>query len=234
MFSVIIPTRHNVSAFSRLLDSIAAQSAQIIISDSGFDIGLLGAGLSVGGNLALGREGRGWQLARGAEMANMLAQSKMCGGQDHWMLFLHADSHLVDGWKEVISAHINDHPEKAAYFRFRLDDGGLWPRFIECGVALRCAIFGLPYGDQGLLIRQDMYERLGGYPDWVLFEDVALIRALGRKNLRALPCPLVTDASKYKNEGYMRRSLRNIVLLLKFLCGVSPKRLSASYKKRDI
>ncbi len=246
MLSIIIPTRHKAAGLKLLLADISPyykgtdsvqdnpkNNGHIILSDSGFDKATLEDALGAGCNLALGCCGRGWQLARGAKLAMMMAKSNDYKAQEHWMLFLHADSQLPQNWDASVRAHMQDHPDKAAYFQFKLNDEGFWPRLFERGVAQRCKLFGLPYGDQGLLIRQDLYERAGGYPQWELFEDVALVRAISRKNLQPLSGQLVTDAYKYKKDGYVRRSFKNMALLLKFLCGVSPERLSASYLKRD-
>ncbi|NIQ53692.1 MAG: glycosyl transferase family 2, partial [Gammaproteobacteria bacterium] len=55
---------------------------------------------------------------------------------------------------------------------FRLDGHGAFHRFIELGQALRERWLGLVYGDQGLLVSRSLYDRVGGYPDWPLMEDV--------------------------------------------------------------
>ena len=58
--------------------------------------------------------GRGRQLAAGAEQAN-----------GDWLLFLHADTTLEQGWKRAVDEYIADpaNQSRAAAFRFALDDG---------------------------------------------------------------------------------------------------------------
>src|SRR5690606_8582423 len=69
----------------------------------------------------------------------------------------------------------------AACFRLRLADASLGARIIERGVALRTAWLGLPYGDQGLVISRQCYDRLGGFAPLPLMEDVDLVRRLCRR-----------------------------------------------------
>ena len=99
-----------------------------------------------GAELIRAPRGRGTQMAAGAAAA-----------RGKWLLFLHSDTVLQSGWEQEVATYI-EHMElgerrhSAAAFRFALDDFGIMPRFLESLVGLRCFIFKLPYGDQGLLI----------------------------------------------------------------------------------
>ena len=120
-----------------------------------------------------------------------------------WILFLHADTVLEEGWYRDAATHISeaekyDDAKRAAAFRFALDDSGWSPRLIEAGVALRCWLFALPYGDQGLLISRPLYDDIGGYREATLFEDVDIVRRLGRRRLRLLKPCAVTSAARYR------------------------------------
>jgi hypothetical protein len=63
-----------------------------------------------------------------------------------------------------------------------------------------------------------------------LMEDVALARALGRRRLAPLPHRAVTSARRYRRDGYLRRSLGNLWLLLRYFLGAPPERLDAAYR----
>ena len=103
-------------------------------------------------------------------------------------------------------------------------------RILEALVRIRCKVFGLPYGDQGLLISKALYDAVGGYPDIPLFEDVALIRALGKRRIRRLGLPLTTSADKYERGGFYRRGWRNFRLLRRYLKGEAPEELLKAYR----
>lgn len=223
MFSVVIPTLNSSQALEALLTQLSSAADDIVITDGGSGDESLLMAVRGKSRIAIGGGGRGGQLARGA------LWSKAQEPQD-WLLFLHADSVLPEGWERAVKRHMESNGEKAAYFKFKLDDRGFWPRFVELTVALRCWALALPYGDQGMLIRKDLYGSIGGYPDWPLFEDVDIARKLGRRRLISISLPLLTDASKYRRDGYARRTLKNLGLLTRFLSGTSAIELARRYR----
>lgn len=174
-----------------------------------------------GARLVKSPRGRGAQLEAGAHAA---------GGD--WLLFLHADTRLGDGWRAAVESFAADpaNAKRAAYFRFALDDGNPAARRLERMVAWRCRTFALPYGDQGLLIAREFYEELGRYRDWPLMEDVEIVRRIGRERLVALPIAAVTSAQRYRRSGYVAQSLRNLVLLSLFFLRVPPRALARLYR----
>lgn len=225
MLCVVIPTLNATHSprYAALLGQVRGWVDDLVIADGGSTDETLALALDFGARLAVGGAGRGVQLARGARWAQ--AQ-----GETDWLLFLHADTRLPLGWREAAGRHMDTYPDRAAYFRFALDDEGFWPSMVAFWVRLRCYWLALPYGDQGLLIRRDHYRRAGGYPRWPLFEDVQIVRAIGRRGLRALPLTLVTDAGKYQRDGYRKRTFSNLGLLIKFLMRGRPDILARQYK----
>src|SRR3989442_815537 len=102
-----------------------------------------------------------------------------------------------------------------------------WRRFIELGQTLRQALYGLPYGDQGLLVRRALLEGVGGFPELPLLEDVALLRALRRHTrVRTLPAALVTSGRRYRRDGVVRTWLKHTGIIFLYFAGVSPGRLA--------
>jgi hypothetical protein len=151
-----------------------------------------------------------------------------------WLLFLHADTVLEPGWEREVSAHMERtdsgrRKPSAAAFRFALDDDGFWPRLIEAGVALRCALFRLPYGDQGLLISRQLYQQSGGYARLPLMEDVDLVRRIGRRRMAMLRTRAVTSAARYQQGGYVRRSVRNLSCLTLYFLRVPTRVIARLY-----
>src|SRR5579864_385767 len=144
--SVVIPT---LNAEARLdvtltaLDGGRALIREIIVADGGSSDGTVRLARERGLRLVEAPPGRGAQLAAGA-----------CVAEGQWLCFLHADTRLAAGWAEAVRRFIADAANQrlAAYFRYRLDDDARAARRIERVVLWRCRVFGLPYGDQGLLI----------------------------------------------------------------------------------
>ena len=118
---------------------------------------------------------------------------------------------------------------QAAAFRFALDDDGLWPRMMEKLVKWRCTFLCTPYGDQGLLISKQHYREIGGFRDLPLMEDIDLVRRLKCRGLKMLPSKARTSAARYRKEGYLLRSGRNLACLVLYFLKVPPRYLVRFY-----
>jgi len=223
MLTVIIPTLNSAKMLSALLTAVAPVADEIIISDGGSTDESLRIAAGHGARICAGGPGRGLQLSRAAGFCR--AQKP-----DDWLLFLHADSIMPEGLAGAVQTHMMAEPDRAGYFQFKLDDKGAWPRVVESLVKDRCWWFALPYGDQGLLVRRDVYRAAGGYPDWPLFEDVKLVRRLGRRRLKLIDLPITTCPSKYKRDGYKARTFKNLGLLIRFLVTGKPNGLAERYQ----
>ncbi|MGH7569834.1 MAG: TIGR04283 family arsenosugar biosynthesis glycosyltransferase [Gemmatimonadales bacterium] len=219
--AVVIPTLNEVQALPLLITDLdaleAVGSLEIVVSDGGSSDGTIGFALSVGARLVRAPRGRARQLNAGARAA-----------RGDWLLFLHADSRLDERARRVLRSAIAAPARfEAAVFRFAVDLPPFWRRFIEAGQAVRETLSGLAYGDQGLLIRRDLFESVGGYPDLPVMEDVAMIRALRRRTRVArLPAALVTSGRRYRTGGVLRTWLTHTALISLFAVGVSPARLA--------
>ncbi|MCW8842645.1 MAG: TIGR04283 family arsenosugar biosynthesis glycosyltransferase [Rhodobacteraceae bacterium] len=185
-----------------------------------------------------GSEDRSVEIAQeaGAQVLELDAPSRggqlrsgCAAAQGAWLLVLHADTILEEGWSEAVAAHLSK--PYAGYFRLGFDDTGGAARWVAGWANLRARVFGLPYGDQGLLIERRLYEQVGGYADIPLMEDVAIARALGRRRLGALDALAVTSAEKYRQQGWFRRGARNLWTLLRYFVGITPERLAKDYRR---
>jgi rSAM/selenodomain-associated transferase 2 len=146
-----------------------------------------------------------------------------------WLLFLHADSRLPEGWLDAVRSTAAG----GGWFAFALDDPAWQARVIEQMVAARVRILRLPYGDQGFFVRRELFRRLGGYADVPLMEDVDFIRRLSKAApLQDVSLRLVTSARRWRRDGWWARSARNLILVTLFLAGVSPHRLARWYGGR--
>lgn len=220
--SVIIPT---LDAADRLPGCLAAlvegleagMIREVIVSDGGSRDATRAIADAAGAQVVTGPASRGGQLRRGAEAA-----------QGRWLLVLHADTVLPEGWTRAARAQMR--AGGAAAFRLSFDAAGVMPVLVAGWANLRSRLFGLPYGDQGLLIPKDLYEAAGGYPNIPLMEDVALARALKRR-IALMPAAVTTGADRYARAGWLRRGALNLGTLARYLCGADPHRLAARYRR---
>jgi rSAM/selenodomain-associated transferase 2 len=232
MLSIIIPTLNAASSLTATLTACKPIEATIIVSDGGSSDRTSNIAQSMGATVVHSEPGRGTQLKTGA--AHAMGEAHAMGAARitcEWLLFLHADSIPTRGWEAHVEAFMNN-PEnlgRAAVFHLKLDDTSTQARRIEWWVAQRTRLLGLPYGDQGLLISREHYDRLGGYSAIPLMEDVDIIRRIGRRNLYCLPSHITTSAARYQKDGYWKRPLRNLSLLTLYFLGFPPRTLARLY-----
>ena len=211
--TVVIPTLDAAATLPGTLAALAWHD--VVVSDGGSTDGTRDI---AGVRFVTGPRGRGAQIAAGVAAA---------GG--NWLLILHADTRLAPGWAEAVRTHIAVSPDRAAYFRFRLDSLDPRARWLEHAVAWRCRVLGLPYGDQGLLISHAVLEAAGGVRPLPLMEDVDLIYRLPSRPV-GLPVDAITSAARWERDGWTRRSLRNLLCLSLWYAGVPAAKIARLYR----
>lgn len=223
MLSIVVPTLDAKPHLERALAAVAGERlvGEVIVADGGSSDGTPETARRLGMRVIEAPRGRGPQLAAGARAA-----------AGDWLLFLHADTLLAAGWSAAAAAFISDpsNAERAAVFRFALDDSRPAARRLERVVAWRTRVFGLPYGDQGLLIARGFYDLLGGYSAIPLMEDVDLVRRIGRRRLMQLDVAAVTSAERYLRDGYLRRGARNLFCLGLYFLRIPPATILRIYR----
>jgi len=224
--SVVIPTLDAEAVLPATLAALeegrrSGLLCEVVVADGGSVDRTAALAAAAGARVVhAGKASRGRQLADGAAAA-----------MGAWLLFLHADTRLEPGWAAATGAFIENPAmaERAGYFRLAFDDPASQARRIERLANWRARRFGLPYGDQGLLISRACYDALGGFAALPLMEDVELARRLGRRRLVALPAAALTSAARYRRGGWWRRPLRNLTLLGLFYAGLPPAWLRRLY-----
>ncbi len=220
--SVIIPTlnaeRSLPGCLAALMEGLdAGLIRELIVTDGGSTDATGAIAQAWGAQVVHGAPSRGGQLARGC------AQAKA-----EWLLVLHADTVLQSGWTKAAGAHLAQR-DQAGWFQLRFDQGGFAANLVARWANLRSR-FGLPYGDQGLLITSGLYAQVGGYADQPLMEDVALSRALKGK-LIGLDAVAQTSAAKYIAQGWLRRGGRNLWTVMRYFAGGDVDVLAAAYRR---
>jgi hypothetical protein len=189
---------------------------ELVISDGGSTDLTLDIAEEAGATVVTGAASRGGQLRDGC------AQAK-----GDWLLVLHSDTALLPGWSDTVEHHLKTNTPAA--FRLAFQAAGIAPKWVAGWANLRSRVFGLPYGDQGLLVPRNSYLSAGGYQDQPLMEDVALVRALPPVTL--LKANAVTSAERYQKSGWVRRGARNLWTLTRYFLGADPERLAQAYRR---
>ncbi|MDP8951376.1 MAG: hypothetical protein M3N18_03895 [Actinomycetota bacterium] len=92
---------------------------------------------------------------------------------------------------------------------------------------------GRYYGDSGIFIRRDVYERVGGFPEIPVMKDVMFVRRMERAGETAyLPGAIASSPRRWEE-----RPLRTLMLWgfmrTAFALGANPRRLASLYKAHD-
>jgi rSAM/selenodomain-associated transferase 2 len=225
VIGVVIPTLDEAENLPGLLEDLqrVAVPLDIVVADGGSLDDTLAVAERRGARAVVAPRGRGVQMNAGARAA-----------RGEWLFFVHADTRVpAPARRALLGAVVDDPDAEVAVFRFAIDLPPAGKRFIEVGQALRQALYGLPYGDQGLLVRRELFFAVGGFPEIPLLEDVALLRRLRRRSpVRVLPAAILTSGRRYRRGGVLRTWLRHTAIIALYFAGVAPRRL-ARWAGRD-
>lgn len=150
------------------------------------------------------------------------------------LLFLHADCILPEDGLDIVRKTLKENTVAAGAFRLSIDCPGLHFRVIEAAANLRSRFAGLLYGDQGICMRKDIFNKVRGYADIPLMEDIDIsgrLKKLGK--LILLDPPIKASPRRWLAEGVLRTTLRDwgIAFSYTFL-KIPPEKLIKYY--RDI
>jgi hypothetical protein len=98
-------------------------------------------------------------------------------------------------------------------------------------VSIRSRITRIPYGDQGIFIKKQMFDAMGGFKNIPIMEDIDLMLRIRKKRGKIIlvPSQVKTSARRWEKEGVLFCTLRNWALAFFFLLGTDPKVLKKYY-----
>ncbi len=220
--SVVIPTLNEEEHISEVVQRVrAGQNVQTIVVDGGSADGTVEAAAAAGATVIRSRPSRARQQNAGAERAD-----------GEVLFFLHGDTILPRGFDASVRAALMRPGVVGGAFGFGVDaDGGIY-RLIERLANLRSRRLLLPYGDQGVFVRRDIFRRIGGFPLRPIMEDYLFAVDLRRYGhvvtLRAQSC---TSARRWRRFGPVRTTLVNQLMIAGHYLGVPPEKLASLYRR---
>lgn len=219
-FSVIIPALNEAAEIGETLAALRSieESVEIIVSDGGSVDRTAEIARDLGATVVQTPRGRGRQLRAGADIAT---------GDVLW--FLHADSIPPVGALVEIRRAFQDKTVVAGNFALRFDGDGRAASFMTWFYP-QIRRLGLIYGDSGIFVRREAYERSGGFQPLPLFEDLDLIGRLKKEGrLVHLQPELITSSRRFEGRPFLPVFIRWISFQCLYWLGVSPDRLAKVY-----
>jgi hypothetical protein len=157
----------------------------------------------------------------------MNAAAKQATGEV--LLFLHADTRLPDEAAALIEAALTDARVCGGNFSL-LFDGATREAHLLTKIYPLLRLGGMCYGDSAIFVRRQIFERLGGYRDYPIFEDCDLYRRLKRAGrfVRLKACAR-TSSRRFEGRFVLTFALWSVMQTFYWL-GANPNWLNRMYK----
>lgn len=219
--SVIIPTLNEGEKISETLKALeAAENIEVIVVDGGSTDKTVELARLNGVKVISSAAGRAAQMNIGA----------LCAAGEY-LLFLHADTILPQGFDDDIRCALADPGIIAGAFRLGFDSKMLSMRIIESGAFLRSRYLSLPYGDQGIFIRSADFQEAHGFPELPIMDDAVFVSGLKKKGrVVTLDKKVITSARRYDSLGTFRTWIINQCVIIGFSSGAGPDVLAKMYR----
>ena len=134
---------------------------------------------------------------------------------------MHADTLVPRSFAGDIAAALADPAVVGGRFDLRLDDNAPLLRLIGWLISARSRLSRTGTGDQAIFVRREVFERLGGYRDIALCEDLDLARRLKRAGrVACLRSRVTTSARRWRERGVLATTIRMWFIRVAFLLGV--------------
>jgi len=222
LVSIIIPVLNEEKSLPLTLESLQdlkEQGAEVIVVDGGSTDETCRIAEQYADKVVSAKAGRANQLNKGAEVS-----------QGSLLLFLHADTQLPDTALE----RLKEYTEQGQYwgrFNVRLDDTAWVYRVIESMMNARSCLTGIVTGDQAMFVSKVLFDQVGGYPNIVLMEDIAISKKLKKEQpLICLKERVITSARRWQENGVIATVLLMWRLRLLYFFKRSPEELAKAYR----
>ncbi|MBT0963572.1 TIGR04283 family arsenosugar biosynthesis glycosyltransferase [Denitromonas iodatirespirans] len=221
--SIILPVLDEAAGIGSVLaplQALRADGVELIVVDGGSVDDTMALATPLCDRLVSAPRGRASQMNAGAAVA-----------QAERLLFLHADTRLPDG--AVAALHAALDTQVWGRFDVRIDGRHPMLALVAAMMNLRSRLSGIATGDQALFMRRTAFERVGGFPDLPLMEDIAISRALKRLGPPACLRTRVTTAGRrWETHGVFRTIVLMWRLRAAFALGADPAELARRYGYR--
>jgi uncharacterized protein len=214
---VVIPALNEAASIGTAIDAaFFAGAAEVLVADGGSSDDTIAIAESRGARVITGETMRARQLNRGAEVATHDA-----------ILFVHADTLLPAGAADAVLRAIAQGFELGG-FRLAFIEHSARLRYVAFMINTRTRLTRAPWGDQAQFVRRDAFLAIGGYPDFPIMEDYELARRMRHRTV--IPLTVRTSGRRFLQQGVLRTSAMNWLIIASYHLGVKPEHLAKWYR----
>lgn len=218
--SVIIPAINEERNIQKTIVAANNKDTEIIVVDGGSTDRTRTVAEKAGATVLTTEKGRALQQNAGAASA----KGKV-------LLFLHADTLLPEHYVNHVFEMLMPKKTAAGAFRFMTDCRMPFMNIIEWMTNVRSWLFQLPYGDQALFMKKDLFHTVGGFPNVAIAEDLFLVRTLKRYGrIRTAHAYAVTSGRRWQQIGITKTTLINLTVMVGCYLGISPETMAPLYR----
>ncbi|MHC4884937.1 MAG: TIGR04283 family arsenosugar biosynthesis glycosyltransferase [Planctomycetota bacterium] len=209
--SVIIPALDEAQRVAAAVHSVIGHGNECIVVDGGSGDDTRKRASQVGATVIESPPGRGRQMNHGAELA---------GGEI--LIFLHADTLLPENFAEAVKTCCADSGCAGGAFRLQFDESSARASMVAAWANLRSRFLLLPFGDQALFCRREIFQTIGGFPAWPSLEDLELVCRLRRQGgLILLPVAVTSSFRRWREQGFWRTAGRHLCMQFAYWLGLN-------------
>ena len=219
---IIVPVLNESAVLSQQLnefDVLRAMGAQLLLVDGGSNDRTVQLARDAGFDILESVRGRARQMNAGARAA-----------QSDLLVFLHVDTHLPRGTLYQIEHHLNG---KSSWGRFdvRIVGSSPWLKVISFCMNWRSRLTGIATGDQTIFMTREAFNKVGGFPEQPLMEDIEMSKRLKRLSPPVcLPERVVTSGRRWDQNGVWKTILLMWRLRWAYWRGVPASELARLYR----
>jgi rSAM/selenodomain-associated transferase 2 len=222
--SVIIPVRNDAAALGRTLEYLCdlpgMGAVEVIVAASGDSPGTERA--------AIGRAQLLWPA--GSTRARLM-NAGAASAQGEVLFFLHADSFPPRHAAALIERALADPHVVGGAFEHLFTEPVWNLRLITRINRLRYRLTHNYYGDQGIFVRAEIFQQLGGYRDLPLMEDLDFTQRLKRAGrTMVIREPVRTSGRRFLALGPWRTFFFIVWLLLLYTLGFDTQRYAERWR----